>query len=127
MLFYILNIDNCICVPNNHGYTPFVVITMWHFLTRELSQGCNKSNTTDATAGTGTAYPSGSSELTQVLSEVPIARSLDVCVIFGRSLFVLPLFLTFGHCIVCPSTIYGLQEVTSALYSVLGLYHRKQL
>jgi hypothetical protein len=49
---------------------------------------CNKSNTTDATAGTGTAHPSGSSKSTPVLSEVCIARSLVLCVIFGRLLFV---------------------------------------
>ena len=41
------------------------------------------------------------------LSGVRVARSLVFCVVFCRSLFVL-LSLSFGHCIVVPSSIYGL-------------------
>ena len=40
-------------------------------------------------------------------SGVRVARSLVCCVVFCRSLFVL-LSLSFGHCIVVPSSIYGL-------------------
>ena len=39
-------------------------------------------------------------------SGVRVARSLVFCVVFCRSLFVLS--LSFGHCIVVPSSIYGL-------------------
>ena len=41
------------------------------------------------------------------LSEVRVARSLVFCVVFCRSLFIL-LSLSFSHCIVVPSSIYGL-------------------
>ena len=41
------------------------------------------------------------------LSGVRVARSLVFCVVFCRSLYVL-LSLSFGHCIVVPSSIYGL-------------------
>ena len=34
------------------------------FLIHELSRFCNKSNTTGATGGAGTAYPSGAPKLT---------------------------------------------------------------
>jgi hypothetical protein len=37
-----------------------------------------------------------------VFSKVRIARYLVLCVIFCRSLFV---HLSFGHCVVCPSSI----------------------
>ena len=39
-----------------------------------------------------------------VFSGVRVIRSLVLCVIFCRSLFVL---FSFRHCIVCPSSIYG--------------------
>ena len=41
------------------------------------------------------------------LSGVRVTRSLVFCVVFCRSLFIL-LSLSFGHCIVVPSSIYGL-------------------
>ena len=43
---------------------------------------CNKSNTTGATCGAGTAYPSRSLEFTHGFSAVRVARSLVFCVIF---------------------------------------------
>ena len=53
------------------------------------------------------------------LSGVRVARSLVFCVVFCRSLFVL-LSLSFGHCIVVPSSIYGLVgfEVLDLQFSV---------
>jgi hypothetical protein len=39
-------------------------------------------------------------------SGVRVARSLVFCVVFCRSLFVL-LSFSFGHCVVCPHSIYG--------------------
>jgi hypothetical protein len=47
---------------------------------------CNKSNKTGTTCGTGTAYPSGAS---QMFSGVRVARSLVFCVMFCKSLFVI--------------------------------------
>ena len=50
---------------------------------------CNKSNTTGATSGAGTACPSGAPEFNPDFSGVRVARSLTFCIAFCRSLFVL--------------------------------------
>jgi hypothetical protein len=63
----------------------------------------NKRNTTGATGGAGATYPSGAPVFTPILRGVRVARSLVVCVMFCRSLFVL---FSFRHCIVCPSSWY---------------------
>ena len=42
-----------------------------------------------------------------VFSKVHVGRSLVFCVVFCRSLFVLLSYFSFGHCIVCLSSIYG--------------------
>ena len=42
----------------------------------------------------------------QVFCGVRVIRSLVLCVMFCRSLLVLLTFF-FGHCVVCPSSIYG--------------------
>jgi len=66
---------------------------------------CNKSNTTGATCGAGTAYPSGAPEFTHGFSVVRVARSLVFCVMFlDHCLSFCP--VSFGHCIVC-SLIYS--------------------
>jgi len=52
---------------------------------------CNWSNTTGASSGIGTTYPSGShmsSLRTPVFSGIRVAWSLVFCVVFCRSLFV---------------------------------------
>jgi hypothetical protein len=54
---------------------------------------CNKSNTTGATCGAGTACPSGAHEFTPVFREIRVAWSLVSCVMFCRSLFVPFLFV----------------------------------
>ena len=46
-----------ICVTNDHGYVSFVV--NGPFLIHDLSPDCNYINTTGATSGEVTAYPSG--------------------------------------------------------------------
>jgi hypothetical protein len=43
---------------------------------------CNKINTTGATSGAGTAYPSGAQEFTPVFSGIRVTRSLVLCVCF---------------------------------------------
>ena len=60
-----------------------------------------------------------------VCSEISVARSLVFCVMFCRSLFVF-LSLSFGHCIVFSSSIYGLAwslccSIFSFLCSVLQI------
>ena len=57
--------------------------------------GCNKSNTTGFTCGAGTTYPSEVSEFT------PVFRSVVLCVMFCRSLFVV--FCLALYCL----SIYG--------------------
>ena len=43
---------------------------------------CNQINTTGATGGTGTVYPTGAPEFTPVFSGVRVTRSLVICVCF---------------------------------------------
>lgn len=50
---------------------------------------CHKSNTTVATYRAGTAYYSGAHELTPVFNRVRGVRSLILCVMFCRLVFVL--------------------------------------
>ena len=50
---------------------------------------CNKSNTTGATSGVGTDYPSGAPEFTPGFQWVHVARSLVFLVVFCKLLFVL--------------------------------------
>jgi hypothetical protein len=60
---------------------------------------CNKSNTKGATYGARNAYPAGTTEFTLVLCGVSFARSLVLCIVFCRLLFVRLSFfacLSFG-------------------------------
>jgi hypothetical protein len=70
---------------------------------REEVQKAFNRNMKDVTCGAGTVYPSGAPEFTLVFSGVCVDRSLVLCVMFCRSLFVL-VFLFFCHCIVSPSS-----------------------
>jgi hypothetical protein len=55
--------------------------------------------------GAGTAYPSRAPEFIPDFSGVRVIRSLVLCVMFGdRSLSFCP--FSFGHCVVCSSSIY---------------------
>jgi hypothetical protein len=75
-------------VTNDHGYVCRNHIPILSsFMT--YHRVCNKSNTTGAMCDAGTAYPSGASEFTPVFSGVRVARSLVVCVVFCRLLFIL--------------------------------------
>ena len=58
---------------------------------------CNQINTTGATSGAGTAYPSGAPEFTTGFHWVPVTRSLVLCM-FCRSLFVLLYFFFWQLC-----------------------------
>ena len=66
----------------------FVIITIRSFMTDH--RVCNKSSTTGATCGAGTASPSGPPEFTHgFFGGVRVAGYLVFCVVFCRSLFVL--------------------------------------
>ena len=57
------------------------------------------------TSGVGTAYPSRAHEFTPVFSGARVTRSLVLCVCFvDRCLSFCP--FSFGHCVVCSSSIY---------------------
>ena len=85
------------------------IFVWWLYSGGRMTDGiyltCNKSNTTGATCGAGTAHPSGAPEFTHGFSAVRVARSLVFCVMFlDRCLSFCP--VSFGHCIVC-SLIYS--------------------
>ena len=96
-----------ICVTNDHGYVPLVVNTSRSFphswvtnvfvtrLTRRVSLVAQELLT----------LPENLSP-PPVLSEVLVTRSLVLCVFFvDRCLSFCP--FSFGHYVVCPSSIYG--------------------
>jgi hypothetical protein len=58
----------------------------------------NKSKAMGSTCEAVVAYPSGSSEFTPVFSKVRVVRSLVLCVVFCRSLFVLLSFFFWSLC-----------------------------
>jgi hypothetical protein len=95
-----------ICVTNDHGYVPLVVNTSRSFPHSRLITGFVTRLTR--------RVPLVEQELLtlpehlsspRIFSGVRVTLSLVLCVMFGRSLFVL-LSFSFGHCVVCPS-IYG--------------------
>ena len=90
-----------ICFTNDHVCVPPVVGTSRPYPHSWL---CNWSNTMGVTSGAGFTYLSGAQELTSGCGGVHVAWPLVFCVMFWRSLFVL---LSYGHCVVCPSSIYG--------------------
>jgi len=67
--------------------------------------------TTGATSGTGTAYPYGAPEFTAGFSGGSCYSIFSFICMFCRSLFVL-LYFSFGHCVVCSSSIYGFDLIT---------------
>ena len=72
-----------ICATSDHVYAPFVASVLMTY-----NRVCIKYNTTGATCGVGTAYPSETPEFTPVVSVVRVTRSLVLCVMFCRLLFV---------------------------------------
>ena len=67
----------------------------------------NKENTTGAASGSGTAYRFRAPEFTPGFSGVYVTRSLVVCVYFVDRCLSFCTF-SFGHCVICSSSIYGL-------------------
>jgi len=70
-----------------------------------------------------TEYPSRGHEFTSGFSGVRVALSLVFCVMFCRSLFVL---FSCGHCIVCPSSIYGFWLPLWYLQNFLSILENKK-
>jgi hypothetical protein len=65
---------------------------------------CNKINTTGATSGAGTAYPSGAPEFTPCFSGVRVTRSLVLYVCFVDRCLSFCAF-SFDNCVFCSSSI----------------------
>ena len=59
------------------------------------------------TSGTGTAYHSGAPEVKPGFSWVRVTRSVALCACFVDRCLSFCTF-SFGHCVVCSSSIYGL-------------------
>jgi hypothetical protein len=68
---------------------------------------------TDATSGAGTAYPSRTPPVFSV------TRSLALCVCFVVRCLYFCTF-SFGHCVVCPSLIYGFWLLLLYLQTLLN-------
>ena len=77
---------------------------------------CNYINMMGVASGAGTAYPSRETEFTPVFSRVRVTLVLCVCFV-DRWLSFRP--FSFGHCVVCPSSIYGLWWPLCYLQSLL--------
>jgi hypothetical protein len=95
-----------ICVKNNHGYVPCVVITNWFCLQSWLITGFATKITR--------LVPHVEQELLTVpehlswpsnFSGICVDQSVIIGVVFCRLLFVR--LSCFGHCIVCPSSNCG--------------------
>ena len=76
-----------------------------------------KRNTTGATCGAGTAYPSGGPDLLSVLSRVRIVRSLVFCVRLCRSMFVFLSFFFWALCCLSFELRLPMTPLTSANFS----------
>ena len=81
-------------------YRPFFYITVSQIIVRYIS------NSKVVTSGAWTAYPSGAPEFTPGFRGVRVARSLIVYVCFVDRCLSFCTF-SFGHCVVCSSSIYG--------------------
>ena len=69
-----------ICVTNDHGYVPFVVITIWPFPHSRFITRFVKRLTWQAPYGAGAAYPSGAPEFTP-----GFLHALVGCMLFALS------------------------------------------
>jgi hypothetical protein len=95
-----------ICVTNDHGYIPFVVNTSSSFPHSWLITGF-VTRLTRRVLLVEQEIPTFPEHLNSppVFSGVHVTRSLVLCHVcfVDRCLY----FCSFGHCVVCPSSIYG--------------------
>jgi len=95
-----------ICVTNDHGYVPLVVNTCRFFphlwlITRFVTRLTWRMPLVKHELFTLPEYLNSP----RVFSEVRVTRSLALCVSFEDRCFSLCTF-SFGHCVVCSSSIY---------------------
>ena len=93
---YSLEVVAIILALNMHGrkcysmYQSYYLVHITIILAiYNLHRACNKSIMTGSTSAAGSAYPSTALEVTPWVSEIRVVRSLDVCLVFCTSLFVL--------------------------------------
>jgi hypothetical protein len=93
-----------ICVTNDHGYVPLVVNTFWSFPHSRLITGF----VTRLTRRVEQKLPTLPTHLSYLLvfSGIRVTRSLILYVCFVDCCLSLCTF-SFGHCVVCSSSIYG--------------------
>ena len=100
-----------LCIVSDWPYPSHVLHYVWLLTTLRhswLITGffCNKSYTKAANSGAGTAYPSGSLELTPFFGGVRTDRSLVLCVCFlDHCLYICP--FSFGHYVASSCSNYG--------------------
>ena len=85
-------------VPIGPSLPHFYIVTCLYFV-------FNQSNTMGATCGAGTATPPEHLSSLLVFSGVHVTQSLVLCVCFVDRCLSFCSF-SFGHCVVCPSSIY---------------------
>ena len=118
-----------ICVTNDHGYVPLVVNTSRSFLHSWLITRF-VTRLTWPVPLVEQALPILQEHMswTLVFCGVRVTRSLVLCVCFvDRCLSFCP--FSFGHCVVCPSLIYGFWLplwYLQTLFNYVSLHYRKQ-
>ena len=97
-----LHVDN---LPHSKRYTVSITLPMQS----PYQVTCNQSNTTSATSGAGTDYPSGASEFTLLFLVWFSSPSVFSVLCSGLSTIICCMFCSypFGHYIACPPQIYG--------------------
>jgi len=78
-------------------------------------------NTTGASSGAGTAYPSGAQKFTHVYSGVRVTRSVVLCVCFVDRCLSFCTF-SFGHCVVSSSP-FTESDYTFGIFKLFFLVH----
>ena len=112
-----------ICVTNDHGYVSFVVNTSWSFHHSRLITGfvTRIARRVPWVEQELLTFPVHLSS-TPVFSRVRVTRSLGLCVCFvDRCLSFCP--FSFGHCVVCSSSIYGFWVPLWYLQTILVYHH----
>ena len=120
--FLLLSSVNAIFINAKHRTRPISQCLYLSFVRTRVHDNGNYINTTGSTRGAGTDYSSGAPP---VFNGVRVTRSLVLYVCFvDRCLFFCT--FSFGHCVVCSSSIYGfwlpfwyLQTLTIVLSDVL--------
>ena len=92
-------------VANDNGYVPLVVNASRSFPHSLHHRVCYQINTMGTTNGEGSVYPSVAPEFTPWFSVGFLLLNLQFYVYV---LQIIDCPFSFGHCVVCSSSIYGL-------------------